>query len=478
MKSNFSKLTPAVRRINSILIAASITALAACGGSSDDPDTPDTPVVVNPDAVGALFALTNGFNPATQVGASDDAEDLPSIVNEVVAFQRMEDGSLIEVGTYPTGGVGENIRASGANPLASQDPLITSEDGRFLFAVNTGSETITSFVVNEDMSLTQVSVIETVGDSGAENPVSLTVRGNILYVANTGIFVDGNTVVPENRNRINSSVIGFEIAEDGTLTELEGSEVTVNNIAANVGSIEFSEDGSALYVTERRTNNIIRLYIDANGLPVRDANGDAMTDVIAANTDQPFGTDIVTTGANTEVFLVSEGNNGVPGLSAASSYVVESDGGLSVASASTGEIDDPLITQFTFGCWIESVVSPNGTIYAYTANTPDGTLSGYSVADNGSMSRIFPVPGSSTDVLPADPNTAAGNVGGAGVLDTEITYPYLYQVVSVGDGEDDTNNARIAVFEIGDGGILNPMFDLDQENEAFRQGMFVGIAGF
>lgn len=473
-----SKTNTSIRKINTIFLATSISALVACGGSSNNRGNNNGEVETS-SAVGAIFALSNGHNPATQVGASEDAENLPDIINEVVAFQRMEDGSLVEVGTYETGGVGENIRASGANPLASQDPLIVSEDGRFLFAVNTGSESISSFVINEDMSLTPATLnLTTTGASGAENPVSLTVRGNILYVANTGIFVDGNTSIPEDRNRINSSVIGFEIADDGTLTELEDSEVTVNNIAANVGSIEFSEDGNALYVTERRTNTIVRLYIDDNGLPVRDTNGDAMTSTIAANTDQPFGTDIVVTSSATEVFLVSEGNNGAPGLSAASSYVVESDGGLSVASASTGEIDDPLITQFTFGCWIESVVAPNGTIYAYTANTPDGTLSGYSVADDGTMSRIFPTPDAATTELPASPDTAAGDAGGAGVLDTEITYPYLYQVVSVGDGADDTNNARIAVFEVGNGGILEPMFDLNQENEAFRQGMFVGVAGF
>jgi len=88
---------------------------------------------------------------------------------------------LTQIGVYDTGGVGENIRASGANPLASQDPLITSKDNRFLFAVNAGSESISSFSINDDSTLTAASLnVSTSGSSGAQNPVSLTVFENYI----------------------------------------------------------------------------------------------------------------------------------------------------------------------------------------------------------------------------------------------------------------------------------------------------------
>lgn len=73
---------------------------------------------------------------------------------------------------------------------------------------------------------------------------------------------------------------------------------------------------------------------------------------------------------------------------------------------------------------------------------------------------------------------ATGDVGGAGVLDTEIVWPFLYQVVNVGDLADPENNSRIAVFRLGTDGSLTRMADLDQENPAFQPRMFVGIAGF
>ena len=466
-----------VKRLHQAVLASTLLGLTACGGGSALFDREEDGDI--PDFEGGIFALTNGFNPADQVGAANDAEVNLTYANQVVAFRRMANGSLVEAGTFETGGLGENIRNSGTNPLASQDPLIVSEDGEFLFAVNTGSESISSFAINqEDMTLEPASLnMSTEGASGGQNPVSLTIRGSVLYVANTGVFIEGNDDVPGDRNRINSSIIGFNVLSDGTLLPLANSEISDDNIAANAGSIELSEDGSTLYVTERRTNSIIRVFLDEQGVPLRNTSGGVITQAIPSNTQQPFGTDIVVTSDDVEVLLVSEGNNGIIGLSAVSSYVVEENGSLTAASASTGTVGDPLITQFTFGCWVETVSAPNGTIYAYVANTPDGTLSAYSVANDGTLSRIFPLPGPLPQEVPTPGTAAAGDVIGEGVLDTEIAYPYLYQVVSVGDAADATNNARIAVFEIVEGGNLEPRFELNEENAEFRQGMFVGIAG-
>ena len=105
-------------------------------GISDDAGGPPTGIAV----VGAMYALTNQHDPSQQISASDDAPSEPDRVNQVVAYSRGTDGSLFQIGVYDTGGIGENIRASGANPLASQDPLIVSKDQRFVFAVNAGSE--------------------------------------------------------------------------------------------------------------------------------------------------------------------------------------------------------------------------------------------------------------------------------------------------------------------------------------------------
>ena len=74
--------------------------------------------------------------------------------NEVIAFRRANDGTLTRMNAYPTGGKGTGTMKvspatpqNGIDPLTSQGSLSFSRDGRFLFAVNAGSDSITSFRV-------------------------------------------------------------------------------------------------------------------------------------------------------------------------------------------------------------------------------------------------------------------------------------------------------------------------------------------
>ena len=472
--------------------ASLILTLAACSSSDDDDDSdlvapPDVPTdagdptdadgdtdgdgdgdgvgtATTTAAAGAIFALTNRHDPAIQIGAAADAVSDPQ-VNEVVAFSRSTDGVLTQIGVFPTGGLGENIRASGANPLASQDPLIVSKDNQFVFAVNAGSESISSFVINEDFSLTDGSLnVPTTGASGAQNPVSLTIFENTLYVVNTGVFapVDGSpaTEIPADRNRVNSSIIGFTVNADGTLTEMANSEIP--GVGANAGSIEFSSNGQNLYVTERRTNNIIIIPLDGNRLPIIEPDGGAATSALLSQTAQPFGTDLYPTD-NGDILLVSEGNNGAPGLSALSTYLIEDSGALTGISLSSGVDGDPLVTGFTFGCWVEFVETPTGD-FAYVSNTPDGVITSYAVGDEGGLAVLE----SSAGVTGIEGDDTQN---GAGVLDVEIVFPFLYQVVN--------NDGRIAQFLINEDGSLGRQIDAEVvDTDLFRGGMFVGVAGF
>lgn len=475
----------------SLVGAALLLGLSACSSSDDDGGS--TPP--DEDPVGGIFALTNRHDDSIQL-RGDGQDPLPATDagNEVVAYARFADGSLELVGEVPTGGIGENIRNSGANPLASQNPLITSENGEYLFAVNAGSDTITSLSIADDMSVSVVSTVSTAGVSGMQNPVSLTTRNGVLYVLNTGTFftADGSAelgFVPggtdPTRLRRDSGILGFTIGAGGTLTELAGSELTTNDftgfagtgnagpgnglLAANGGSIDFSIAGNALYITERRTDNVVTVFLDGSMLPTGAGEN------IDSTTDQPFGTNVVVTAGGTEVMLLSQGNNGASGVSALSSFTVGADGSLTAVSQSAGVEGDPFITGFEFGCWVESFVGGNGLTYAYTANTPNGTLTGYLVdSTTGALTRLEdPVAGMAFPNIPA-----TGDVGGVGVLDTEIAGGFLYQVVSLGDGADATNNSRIAVFQVVPGGALIEMNDLDVENDLFVPRQFVGVTGF
>ena len=266
--------------------------------------------------------------------------------------------------------------------------------------------------------------------------------------------------LPSDRNRTNASIIGFRVGEDGSLTELEGSEWT--EVGANAGSIEFTDDGRNLYITQRRTNEIVHVGLTSDYLPIQYDDGGLRVNAIPSITPQPFGTDLYPADSGT-FLLVSEGNNGAPGLSALSSYRVEENGALTGISLSSGVEGDPLTTGFTFGCWVEFVETPNGD-FAYVSNTPDGTITSYAVGDEGGLTRLESLAGS-TGIEGDD------SQNGAGVLDAEITYPFLYQVVN--------NDGRIAQFEIQSDGSLQRMQEVEvTDTDLFRAGMFVGIAGF
>ncbi|HEY4266998.1 MAG TPA: hypothetical protein VGM94_02290 [Galbitalea sp.] len=97
--------------------------------------------------------------------------------NTIVAYHRASNGSLTPAGSYATGGVGGALSGSVVDHTASQGALARS--GGNLFAVNPGSNTITSFAVKGDR-LERRQVIS----SGGLFPVSIAARGDLLYVLN------------------------------------------------------------------------------------------------------------------------------------------------------------------------------------------------------------------------------------------------------------------------------------------------------
>src|SRR5271170_380611 len=109
----------------------------------------------------AVFAMTN---------AADG--------NQVIAYVRAQDDSLLEVHRFSTGG-----RGSGGNtdPLASQGALTLSQDHSLLFAVNAGSGDISVFQVHG----ANLSLAGKVSCGGSE-PVAVAQHGSLVYVVNAG----------------------------------------------------------------------------------------------------------------------------------------------------------------------------------------------------------------------------------------------------------------------------------------------------
>lgn len=261
--------------------------------------------------------------------------------NEIVTFQRANNGALSVAGRTSTQGLGTG------GGLGNQGALLLTKNGRWLFTVNAGSNEISAFSVRRG-NLTLTDKV----NSGGVRPVSLTVHGDLLYVLN-----GGGT----------NNITGFTIGEWGKLTPIANSTRPLSAAATGPAQIEFTRDGDALVVTEKATNKIDIYSVDdgiASGPNVRDSNGIT-----------PFGFAFDKRGH----LIVSEAFGGAPNQAALSSYnLSDENNNISVISPSVKDGQSA-------ACWV--VVTKNGR-YAYTTNTASGSVSGYRIARDGSLTLL------------------------------------------------------------------------------------------
>jgi 6-phosphogluconolactonase (cycloisomerase 2 family) len=308
---------------------------------------------------GAVFVMTN---------AADG--------NEIIMYRRSASGRLSFMDRFPTGGLGSGVgKTVDIDPLGSQNSLIMDEKGKYLYAVNAGDDTITVFQVRKGY----LKFLDNV-PSGGRYPVSLTVHRKILYVLNAGANDGSGNETPAN-------ITGFRM-KGYRLFPLEGStreliDVPQNptdptsdfpNIFATPAQIQFSPWAKLLVVTIKDAvngqNNAIWVfevdkendYLTADTPLVYQTDGPA-----------PFGFTLDSFGR----FLVTDaGNNTV------TSYVVQADEVTMIDSVETGQAAT---------CWI--IGTGPFVRYVYAANTGSGTLSGYRVHFDGTLSEVgrFPV---------------------------------------------------------------------------------------
>ena len=77
--------------------------------------------------------------------------------NQIVAYHRNVNGTLVLAGTYPTDGLGGVLNGSAVDHLASQGSLTYDSLHDLLYAVNAGSNSVSVFSVHGDqLALRQV----------------------------------------------------------------------------------------------------------------------------------------------------------------------------------------------------------------------------------------------------------------------------------------------------------------------------------
>jgi hypothetical protein len=143
--------------------------------------------------------------------------------NAVLGYVRQDDGTLSPLPGNPfyTGGTGMNNDTHGKlGPHDNDTPLIISQDGKFLFTVNTHSNTIAAFTINDDGSLRNVKGSPFPSHGVAPN--SLSVSGRTLLASNRN---EDYHQIEELRGKANASYVSFAIEEDGSLREVSKIEV-------------------------------------------------------------------------------------------------------------------------------------------------------------------------------------------------------------------------------------------------------------
>jgi 6-phosphogluconolactonase (cycloisomerase 2 family) len=258
--------------------------------------------------------------------------------NQVAAYARNADGTLTATGTYDTSGKGGVLSGSAVDHTASQGAVAYDAAQRLLYAVNAGSNTVTVFAVHDGTKLTRLQVVS----SGGTFPVSIAVRGNVVYVLNAR---DGGSLQGY------LSLGGRLIAVPAWHRKLGLNPAATPEFTSTPGQVTFSPNGRQLLVTTKANTNAIDVFaVDLLG-------GVGRTPVVnSLPGDVPFAMAFDRSGH----LAVAEA-----GPSAVATFSLNRDGTLiSEQTAATGQAAT---------CWIASTGKA-----VYTGNAGSSTVTGYS----------------------------------------------------------------------------------------------------
>lgn len=290
--------------------------------------------------------------------------------NTIAGFDRHADGSLTtEPGSpFAAGGAGTG------SGLASQGAIQISPDGRFVIAVDAGSDQISVLRIEPGGALTLVR--EGVVSSGGALPVSIAAHGDLVYVANAGA---GGT-----------NYSGFRLSPDGRMRPITGATVPLP-VGSQPGDVLFKPDGTRLVGTRVGTSEIDSFTVDAHGRLIA-----APGSPFPGQGLGPFGSEFRPT--EPDQLFVSNAHNVGPGTGTVSAFRDGAGGTLTPIGSS------PFADLQTAPCWVE--ISPDGR-FLFTVNTASGTISRYAITRGGTLTLLG--------------STPVRGTGGVGAVDARLS---------------------------------------------------------
>jgi 6-phosphogluconolactonase len=344
-------------------------------------------------AIPASASASTGASPVVgHVYVNDNTKG----TNTIGAFDRHADGTLTPLAgsAFPTGGAGTGTG------LAEQGAIQITSDGRFVIAVDAGSDQVSVLRIHPDGSLRLVS--HGVVSSGGAQPDSVAVFGDLVYVANSGTG--------------DANYTGFRLGSNGRLFPIPGSTVS---LAANAAPADvlFNGTGTKVVGTEVGTSLIDSFTVGFDGRLTK-APGSPFT----AQGLGPFGSEFRPT--NPDQLFVSNAHNVGAGTGTISAYTDSRDGTLTSIGAS------PFADDQTAPCWIE--VTHDGQ-FLFTVNTGSGEISRFSIAPDGSLTLLG--------------STPVGQTGGVGAVDARLSPDGQFLYV------DESRIGKVGAFAVNGGNL-------------------------
>jgi 6-phosphogluconolactonase len=321
-------------------------------------------------AVAAVPASASASAHGSPVVGHVYVNDNTAGTNTIGAFDRHADGTLTpEAGSpFTAGGAG-----TGAG-LASQGALQISPGGRFLIAVDAGSNQISVLWISPRGSLRLVR--DGVVSSGGVLPVSVAIHGNLVYVANAGTT--------------SSNYTGFRLHRDGRLAPIPGSAFPLPS-GSQPGDVLFNGDGSKLAGTRVGSSMIDSFTVGHSGRLTA-----APGSPFPAQGLGPFGSEFRPT--RPDQLFVSNAHNTAMDSGTVSAFRDSASGVLSPIGSS------PFADHQMAPCWVE--ITHNGQ-FLFTVNTASGSISRYAIASGGTLSLLG--------------STPVRGTGGVGAVDARLS---------------------------------------------------------
>jgi 6-phosphogluconolactonase len=315
-----------------------------------------------------LLGATAGLAVALAGPAAASADPIPIVghvytddntagTNTISAFARHADGTLTPVPGSPfaAGGYGTG------SGLASQGAVQVSSDGRYLIAVDAGSNQISVLRIHRDGTLRLRGAPVS---SGGQEPVSLAEHDGLVYVANAG--------------GADSNYTGFVLGRNGRLEPLPWSTFPLPS-TAQPGDVLFNSAGTNLVGTRVGTTpaaSAIDSFRVGDDGRLRAAPGSPFP----AQGAGPFGSEFRPTDPG-QLFVSNAHGGG--GAGSVSAFDVSWNGTLTSIGAS------PFADGQTAPCWVE--ITHDGR-YLFTVNTGSGNISRYLIARDGSLTLLGTTP--------------------------------------------------------------------------------------